>query len=129
MRVGCAWAATAGLGAGAGLGLGWGGGQAALVLRAQAGAGVGAPHHQKHTYNPLPPPPPQKKTIDLVERGFEWTVDHGQPSNTPHYRLPHQPPCCQLQVGCVVVVGVGGVYIVKWAGWAVWLALVYPSLP
>eukprot|EP00195_Chlamydomonas_chlamydogama_P003117 CAMPEP_0202915096 /NCGR_PEP_ID=MMETSP1392-20130828/64809_1 /ASSEMBLY_ACC=CAM_ASM_000868 /TAXON_ID=225041 /ORGANISM="Chlamydomonas chlamydogama, Strain SAG 11-48b" /LENGTH=549 /DNA_ID=CAMNT_0049606991 /DNA_START=71 /DNA_END=1716 /DNA_ORIENTATION=+ len=38
----------------------------------------------------------KNRATDMMERGFEWTLEHGAPRNGPRFRLPAQPPCCEL---------------------------------
>ncbi len=33
---------------------------------------------------------------DMLARGFEWTLEHGQPLNPPSLRYKPQPPCCSM---------------------------------
>ena len=35
----------------------------------------------------------------MLQRGFEWTLQHGLPANSKEYRVPPQPACCQLALG------------------------------
>ena len=40
----------------------------------------------------------QRRASDMLERGFEWTLLHGEPQNPNAHRYPLMPPCCKFEV-------------------------------
>lgn len=46
----------------------------------------------------------KQRAVDMIERGYEWTVKHGKPLNPPGRTYLFQPPCCKAQwdvgLGC-----------------------------
>lgn len=39
-----------------------------------------------------------RRASDLSQRGFEWTLRHGEPRNTHATTYPLTPPCCRLKM-------------------------------
>eukprot|EP00210_Caulerpa_lentillifera_P007684 g7335.t1 len=39
-----------------------------------------------------------QRARDLLEFGFEWTLEHGEPRNPPSLKYPWHPPCCKIRV-------------------------------
>jgi hypothetical protein len=37
----------------------------------------------------------RQRAGDMLRRGFEWTLQHGEPRNTWPTRYPLMPPCCE----------------------------------
>ncbi|MEW5298305.1 MAG: hypothetical protein WDW36_001445 [Sanguina aurantia] len=40
----------------------------------------------------------KRRAMDLLDKGFEWTLTRGAPISTPKYRLTPQAPCCEASV-------------------------------
>lgn len=40
----------------------------------------------------------RQRSIDMLSLGFEETMDRGDPTNSFRFRMPHQPPCCNVAV-------------------------------
>ncbi|GAX84742.1 hypothetical protein CEUSTIGMA_g12164.t1 [Chlamydomonas eustigma] len=38
------------------------------------------------------------RASDMLVHGFEWTLKHGSPGNSPRFKMPLQPPCCSLKM-------------------------------
>lgn len=39
----------------------------------------------------------QSRASDMLEKGFEWTLYHGEPQNAEQSQFAPQPPCCKMQ--------------------------------
>ena len=33
----------------------------------------------------------------MLTKGYEWTMEHGEPKNEDRFLTPAQPPCCDLE--------------------------------
>ena len=40
----------------------------------------------------------QRRASDMLHRGFEWTLLHGEPRNPAAHRYPLTPPCCDMRM-------------------------------
>jgi len=64
-------------------------------------AGMSGPEEVMDAYglsNPLRASILHNRSKDLIERGFEWTLEHGLPTNGPRVATYPQTACCNLMV-------------------------------
>jgi hypothetical protein len=40
----------------------------------------------------------RQRAVDMSQRGFEWTLLHGEPRNPAAHRYPLLPPCCDFEM-------------------------------